>query len=119
MRAVVTQAAAASRYERVLLLVSLKLRAANYHARLLYDDGHVVDVDGTGLVRLLNVAGPLLDYARTKCDGPLRALSLMLRSRVLRATYDTESGVGVIRIDADQFDRDVAPLCASLEPALP
>jgi len=118
MGAVANRVAPASRYDRELLLVSFKLRVMHHHARVLFDDGHVADVEGHELVRLLSVAGPLLDYVRTQCDGPLRALSIMLRGRVLRATYDTDDGVGVIRIDEEQFDRDVAPLCAALESAL-
>jgi len=119
MGAVVSQTAAARRDHRLLLLVSFRLGVARDHARLLYDDGHVADIDGRGLVRLLNVAGPLLDFARRRCNGDLRALSVVLRDRVLRATYESETGIGVMRVDADQFDREVAPLCVSLEAALP
>jgi SAM-dependent methyltransferase len=97
------------------LLVSFKLRVAHHHARLVYDDGRVADVDGDALAPVLEAAEPLLAYARRRCDGPLRALSVGIRERVLRATCDTDSGVSALRVDGAEFDRDVAPLCAPLD----
>ncbi len=92
-------------------LASFKLRVADGHARLVYADGAVADVEGDALASLLSDAAPLMAYVTAACPGTVRAVSVIRADRVLRATYDGDDGVGVLRVDGDAFDRDVAPLC--------
>jgi hypothetical protein len=98
----------------VSALASFKLRLADRHARLVFADGGTADVEGAALARLLHAAAPLLDHVRARCDGSVRAVSVRLGDQVLRATYDAETRVGVLRIDGDEFARDVAPLCEAV-----
>ena len=82
---------------------------------MLFSGGRGADIEGERLRQLLGVAAPLLAYVGTVCDGRVRAISVRVQERVMRATYDASDAVGVVRIDGERFDHEVMPLC---EPVL-
>jgi predicted 2-oxoglutarate/Fe(II)-dependent dioxygenase YbiX len=97
-----------------MTLACCKLRLAAEHARLVFADGRAADLTGPRMQQLLQAAQPVLDYLRSRGAHPLRAISLRLSERVLRATYQGDGHVAVVRVDGEQFIREVAPLCGQL-----
>lgn len=97
-----------------MALVSCKLRIASGHARLVFADGRCADLEAEPFDRLCSAARPLLELVAARGAGRVRALSVNLRARVLRATCETGRGVTALRIDGERFAREIAPLCDAL-----
>lgn len=99
---------------RASTLSGLKLRLSAEHARLRFSDGSHADLEGSRVATAIAAAAPLIGYLEARCGSGLRAISVDLRARVLRVTYDSSSGVDTLRIDGAPFEEQILPRCAEV-----